>query len=204
MKKDSNSSPIQLLDRLKTDFLPEDPSRRQAYQDIVERLDNIYTVNRKAWNGLLYLCLIFAGLMLTAVFYLNVQIDAKTRSNEALEIRVKDLESADSLHTSFLGSGKTDTMMPYRIGPDGTPITYTDLLNGIDSLRLRIDELKRENSLSQIKLELIQSNYDIEIIQRKDMIYVKAPQIDSALMLLDTYRSKLTYDPKTDSWYVRK
>lgn len=84
----------------------------------------------------------------------------------------------------------------------------------ISSAHAKIDSLERLNKrtynkydIEKLKLELILKNYPITLRQDSTRIFLEAPKLDSAMMLLPYYRDKLTYDSITRTWsivYTRK
>lgn len=125
--------------------------------------------------------------------------------NRNLESRVSDMEWSDSLFHKFMKVSINDSTkrmtVTYRTR-NNELVTYFDLVNENDSLKNEINNLKSDNSKYKIKLSLTEKNYPIKYYEKDGWISVKAPEIDSALLLLPYYRNKINYNPKDDFWVV--
>lgn len=73
--------------------------------------------------------------------------------------------------------------------------TYMQLAHETDSLRSKLSE-------ARLKVELAERVYKIRYRDLGDRIRIEAPQLDSALLLLEYYRNKLEYDPKEKVWRI--
>ena len=72
----------------------------------------------------------------------------------------------------------------------------------IDSLNRKNMAYRNDYELAKLRLELILKNYPIELWQDSNMLYIKAPKLDSALMLLPYYRDNLKYDADKKTWNI--
>ncbi len=66
----------------------------------------------------------------------------------------------------------------------------------------QLDSLSLENLNMKQKLDLIHKKYHITFKETDKQITARAPQLDSALLLLPYYRNKLKYDAKKQSWII--
>lgn len=129
-------------------------------------------------------------LFCTTVLLIVSLYDADN-TNEVLQNKITSLERNDSIYSRLLES---DSIVSYRVR-NGEIVTYKQLAE--ENARLSSDY---ENC--KIKLALIEKNYPIKTVRRGDVISVESAKIDSALLLLDVYRDKVTYDSREKTWTV--
>lgn len=102
-------------------------------------------------------------------------------------------------------------LYPYKVSYEGghTKVSGPNYKHQMEEAKALIDSLNRKNmayrndyELAKLKLELILKNYPIELWQDSNMLYIKAPKLDSALMLLPYYRDNLKYDADKKTWNI--
>lgn len=127
------------------------------------------------------------GIVLVAIITLLLErVDVMEQRANSLDRAIAIYEHRDSLFVSFMELDST-SVITYRLH-EGRPITYR--------------ELSTENDSLSIRLRAILNQYPIDVVSIENGVYVKSPQIDSALMLLPIYRDKITYNPQEKCWYV--
>ena len=58
--------------------------------------------------------------------------------------------------------------------------------------------------MRDLYLDVIKEQYNIRVYERNNHIHVEADRVDSALMLLGTYRDKLKYDDPQKQWIISR
>ena len=56
----------------------------------------------------------------------------------------------------------------------------------------------------EFKLNYIKETYGIVVVENGNTYSLKADKVDSALLLLDTYRDKIKYDTKKKAWTIHR
>lgn len=56
----------------------------------------------------------------------------------------------------------------------------------------------------EFKLNYIKETYGIVVVENGNTYSLKADKVDSALLLLDTYRDKIKYDTKKKAWIIHR
>ncbi|WP_413998114.1 hypothetical protein ACMDB5_09975 [Flavobacterium sp. W1B] len=222
MKKTKKSEPIQNdfqivkknLELLKNE---ETENRAEVLNETAKKFDEIIKFFKGAKNlvfSLFTVCVILLILLiLSFVFndkinHLNTEIeDIKTDTIANQILGVRRVLLPDSTYT---------TTYDYRTR-NNKVISYNDLLKEIDSLRLtnekndsKISALESKLSTQNNKVKLAENYYDIRFwksikIKKKDTthyINIESKKIDSAFILLDTYRKKMFYNKDTKLWEI--
>ena len=126
--------------------------------------------------------------------------DIRNMRNDSLVraiLEIKEFDPSDSSMNSYT----------YLIR-NKKAVTYSMLMNERDSFeKLTIEKNKLIDSISSISssqsqnLDLIMKNYPITFKHLNGYTYAESKQIDSALMILNHFRSKLHYD-STKKWWT--
>ena len=154
----------------------------------IKQLKDVSSEHQKANRGINRLFYVIMFLFATAVTYIFMLQDR----NEALCISISNLEHRDSLLYELMGADSTKSLS-WRVHTDGRPITYKQLEHSVDSL-----------SEYKIFLELIKKNYPIKTKKVGNTYSISSEKIDSALMLLPTYRDMLYFDAKEKVWIITR
>lgn len=171
----------EIFEEIKTNISHESSANMKS---LIDEMDVELAKARKKslyYKNIVSLIIVLLFLSVASMLFL---IDRNT----ALDSRVQTLEYRDSLFSKVLKSD-TKSIVTYRI-KNGKPITYNQLANENDSIRIR--------------LNMVTSHYPISFIQKGSQYSIHAPQVDSAMMLLPVYRDMLKYDKKSNSWIVTR
>ena len=68
----------------------------------------------------------------------------------------------------------------------------------------KINDLEYQNSLNEIKLQSIESQYGIKVVGDKNLFHLEANRVDSALRLLPVFRDRVKYDSVKGQWSVTR
>ena len=94
----------------------------------------------------------------------------------------------DTIHTYYDESGKEITV----------PILLDDnlkLMNKIHDLEFKLDQY-------EMKLQSIEAQYGIKVVNDKNLYHLEGRKVDSALLLLPVFRDKMTYDSIKKQWTI--
>lgn len=141
-------------------------------------------------------------LALAGIMFMIDRNDALKSRIDALESRESILHSRDSLISILLGVDSAMTFT-YRIR-DSIPVTYPQLVNERDSIEAECVRLYNEKELYRIKMDLITRNYPIRVKEEGDYLVVHAEKLDSALMLLNSFRDRIHYDVEKGVWLIQR
>ena len=173
--------------------------------------------NKEAGFIMLFFLIIF---IVAGVFFFlmdkeneNLRNDNNVKSQiienyEQMNLTYKQLDSlrnqTDSLYRQILNI-KSDTAGTTYISyltRNGKIVSYHDLEVENKTLQRENNDLIDKLNLLEIKLDLVQKNYDVHFIEKENSVIIKAEQIDSALMLLPYYRDKLEYNQEKRTWII--
>lgn len=178
---------------------------RMDRDNILNNLESKLSELQKEKGGLSNLLYI---LMAVCIFGLGI-LYYSHRQNEVLESKIQYYQRVDSLYKTFMEPTADKGSIKYEINTDGTAKSYRQLSEEKDSLHQvlfnlqnRVYSLESDLYMSKIKLDLIEKNYPIKVVEDKNVIKVNALEIDSALMLLHRYRHKLQYDSIKKYWVI--
>lgn len=214
-KKDTSKIPdiYQVLrDNLISDKNISIADFKLRYEDDIKALDELFKLQKKEERGAGIFAILLISILLgaAAVLYFGY----KKLNNYEWKANMLDkimVESIDSLKDKGIDEVTYKTK-------DGKLVTYWELASEKDSIKQKLDSINSglninintlNNTIKEqsIGLDLIRRNYNIEIkknYKKNSVIYsVYAPHIDSALMLLPRYRSRLHYDKDNDRWYTK-
>lgn len=146
--------------------------------------------------------LILALLFLSVMFnFLQVDRTSALKSRiDFMESRDSLMKSRDSLLSKILGADSL-SFVTYKI-KNGVPVSYKQLLSENDSLLKKYYSTKNDGNRYKEQIELVLQNYPLSIKEEGNIMYVYAPKIDSALMLLPIYRDRISYNEKERAWLI--
>lgn len=115
------------------------------------------------------------------------------------------VEKYNTLVAGYNNLKNSNTTLKEKV--ENTTSKYNNLVDKYndnnDQLIILKDSIKIHNSI----INLIIKNYPIEysIKSRGNLktIIIKSPKLDSALMVYQFYKHKLTYSPKDSCWYIK-
>lgn len=156
---------------------------------------------RKADKGIrniIMLLIVLLGLGLFFILMMNDRVEILQQEVNDKRSTIRSLQWSDSLLNRFMNitydSTTQKTYIHYVMRGD-SGATYMQLAHETDSLRSKLSE-------ARLKVELAERVYKIRYRDLGDRIRIEAPQLDSALLLLEYYRNKLEYDPKEKVWRI--
>ena len=164
---------------------------------LISEIDKQAKMIAKERKGLYNLLLILiASLIFLASYALNQQDENHIQSE-----RISSLERIDSIYNTFMQPH--DGSISYRVDGEGNPVSYKKLMTESDSLQNRIWEIERKLYDCEFELKFIKDNYPIKVKRNGNTYTIDAAKIDSALMILDVYRDKISFDKENNCWIIK-
>ena len=115
----------------------------------------------------------------------------------------EDVTQKKEIITKYEESVRHDTVYKYR-DQNGNEITIPSLLEDNLNLMKKINDLEYQNSLNELKLQSIESQYGIKVVGDKNLFHLEANRVDSALRLLPVFRDRVKYDSVKGQWSVTR
>lgn len=113
----------------------------------------------------------------------------------------EDVTQKKEIITKYEESVKHDTVHTY-IDKDGKEITVPGLLDDNLKLMNKISDLEYKIDLYKMKLQDIEIQYGIKVVDDRNLFHIEAKKVDSALILLPVFRDKMTYDSIKSRWTI--
>ncbi len=174
---------------------------KERIDDLLDEVEAKVESWRKADKGIrniIMLLLVLLGLGVFYMYMMNDRVDILQQEVNDKRSTIRSLQWSDSLLNRFMNityDSATQKAYIHYVMRGDSGATYMQLAHETDSLR-------RELSGARAKVELAERMYRIRYRDLGDRIRIEAPQLDSALMLLKYYRSKLKYDPEEKVWII--
>ena len=174
---------------------------KERIEDLLSEVEAKVESWRKADKGIrniIMLLIVLLGLGFFFILMMNDRVDILQQEVNDKRSTIRSLQWSDSLLNRFMNitydSATQKTYIHYAMRGDSI-LTYKQLTLESDSLRRKLSE-------ANAKVELAENAYDIRYRDLGDKIRIEAPRLDSALLLLKYYRSKLEYDPQEKVWRI--
>lgn len=195
--KENNKNIYTSLEDLKkiiSEGVPEDTSKVNTLISEIEKQVKMSAKERKGLYNLLLI--LVASLIFIISFALNQRDE-----NQIQAERIISLERTDSIYNTFMQPHNGS--ISYRIDGEGNPVSYRDLMAQSDSLQNRIWDIERKLYDYEFELKFIKDTYPIAVRRKGNTYTIDAARIDSALMLLDIYRDKISFDKENNCWIIK-
>lgn len=114
-----------------------------------------------------------------------------------------DVSTKKEIIKQYENGGLTDTVHTY-VDSAGNEITVKSLLDDNMKLMQQLSHESYERRMKEVYLDVIREQYGIRVYESNSQIHVEAARVDSALMLLGTYRDKLKYDEQKHQWTISR
>ena len=146
----------------------------------------------RADNKFAFIAFTLSILFAIAFAYINDMYNDDLREDvsQKKEIITKYEQAVrhDTIHNYYDESGKEITV----------PILLDDnlkLMNKIHDLEFKLDQY-------EMKLQSIEAQYGIKVVNDKNLYHLEGRKVDSALLLLPVFRDKMTYDSIKKQWTI--
>lgn len=151
----------------------------------------------RKWESFLKWALVISSLVLLflVVYAIITGISADDLRN--------DVSTKKEIIKQYENGGLIDTVHTF-VDSAGNEITVQSLLDDNMKLMQQLSHESYERRMKEIYLDVIKEQYDIRVYESNSQIHVEAARVDSALMLLGTYRDKLKYDEQKHQWTISR
>lgn len=114
---------------------------------------------------------------------------------------LEDVTQKKEIITKYEQATRHDTIHTY-FDKDGKEITVPNLLDDNLKLMNKIHDLEFKLDLYEMKLQSIETQYGIKVVNDKNLYHLEGRKVDSALLLLPVFRDKMTYDSIKKQWTI--
>lgn len=165
-------------------------------EKVRKHTEEINTIIRKEESFLRWMLVISMLVLLFLVAYTIItDISADDLRN--------DVSTKKEIIKQYENGGLHDSVHTY-VDSDGNEITVSSLLDDNLKLMQQLNHERYERQMRDLYLDVIKEQYNIRVYERNNHIHVEADRVDSALMLLGTYRDKLKYDEPQKQWIISR
>ena len=183
--------------------LSQSDEKKEHIDNLQEESAKSITQKRKTEKEFYFATLLILVVLLFLIFFTfltskeneNLQYDNIEKTNI-----INKLQWTDSLFNQIMNvqydslENKNSRSVSYRIR-DGEIVKYDELVD-------ENDELRKERDILNLKLNLIQKNYNITFEESEKRIIIHAEKIDSALLLFPYYKDNLKYNSEEKTWTI--
>ena len=134
------------------------------------------------------LILLFVGTFAVITYMSNDDLRDDVTQKKKIITKYEKAVSHDTIHT--------------YIGEDGKEITVPSLLDDNLKLMNKIHDLEFKLDQYEMKLQSIEAQYGIKVVNDKNLYHLEGRKVDSALLLLPVFRDKMTYDSIKKQWTI--
>jgi len=164
---------------------------------------------RNFYKGIAVLVLFLVALVIFAFIYIwiqendinNIKDDNKIKTTIIDNLKINDSTFVNSYNDSLFVRKYSDSTT-YTTVKSRKTISYSEIYDLSDSIRKSYNEIKNQNSNLKIMLSLAKRNYNIKFRETPKTIFIDAPELDSAIMLLPFYRDRITHNKDKDTWTI--
>lgn len=115
----------------------------------------------------------------------------------------EDVTQKKELLTKFEEAVKQDSISVHT-DQDGNKLTVSGLLDDNLKLMNKISDLEFRVSLYEMQLDNLKARYGIKLIKENNSYYIEAKEVDSAMMLLHSFRDRISYDSVNHQWSITR
>ena len=159
---------------------------KQTYE-----LDIKLKKDKKADN---YLGIFLLALVSVFIAYVFISIMDNKDLRETITEKKEIIESYESIT-------KSDTTTSYK-DKNGQELTVPSLLQENLELMRKISDYEYKFFLYKEYLSLIETVYGIKVIDKNNIISLKAEKVDSALKVFSVHKDKLKFDSVKKQWII--
>ena len=113
----------------------------------------------------------------------------------------EDVSQKKEIITKYEQAVRHDTIHTYY-DESGKEITVPSLLDDNLKLMNKIHDLEFKLDQYEMKLQSIEAQYGIKVVNDKNLYHLEGRKVDSALLLLPVFRDKVTYDSIKKQWTI--
>ena len=189
MKTKNINDILKDLDALKKADVEDSVFREKAQHYISE----LNTIKRREERQEIMM-LIFTAVV---ILFISVYLGITYLSNENLQQNVAEKNKIIDKYENFVNPVSKEVHTVTYIDKNGKEVTIPQLLDENVKLLEKVSDL-------EFKLNYIKETYGIVVVENGNTYSLKADKVDSALLLLDTYRDKIKYDTKKKAWTIHR
>lgn len=189
MKTRNINEVLKDLDVLKNADVKDSVFREKTLHYISE----LNTIKRKDERHDNIMLVVAAMVLLFSIAYFCITYLSK----ENLQQNVAEKNEIIDKYENFLKPESKYVHTITYMDKNGKEVTIPQLLDENVKLLEKVSDL-------EFKLNFIRETYGIIVIENGNTYSLKADKVDSALMLLESYRDKIKYDTKKKAWTIHR
>lgn len=142
-----------------------------------------------------FMFMIILSLLFTVAFAIITHM-----SNDDLR---EDVTQKKEIINKFEQTVTNDTVYKYS-DQKGNELTIPSLLDDNIKLMNKISNLEADLEIRDIMIKDIEARYGIKVINENNTYRIEGGKADSAMMLLPSYKDRLSYDSVKHQWIITK
>lgn len=182
-----------ILKEIKEIISSDDLEKEDYKNEISSRISKIETIRKKENKYFLMFIVFLFTVVLFVSAYSLITYDSQNDLKQNVEEKSKIIDKYEKVVKNVSSPNNGLVYTDNR----GNVVTMNQLIDDNFELMQKIDDYK-------FKLDFIKEVYGIEIIKNKNSYGIKATKVDSALLLLNTYKDKLKFDPIKKQWIISR
>ncbi len=139
----------------------------------------------------------FISVLLSMLFVIGFAYITNMYNDDLRE----DVSQKKEIITKYEQAVRHDTIHTYY-DESGKEITVPSLLDDNLKLMNKIHDLEFKLDQYEMKLQSIEAQYGIKVVNDKNLYHLEGRKVDSALLLLPVFRDKVTYDSIKKQWTI--
>ena len=139
----------------------------------------------------------FISVLLSMLFVIGFAYITNMYNDDLRE----DVSQKKEIITKYEQAVRHDTIHTYY-DESGKEITVPSLLDDNLKLMNKIHDLEFKLDQYEMKLQSIEAQYGIKVVNDKNLYHLEGRKVDSALLLLPVFRDKMTYDSIKKQWTI--
>ena len=184
-------------------------AQKELIDDIIKDLDDRFKSEKKNLQTSNYTSiglLVMGALLAVSLFLAEQTSDLLYKDINEKRNVIERLKRTDSIFVEIMSpevDSTTGTSGYYYATINGKVVTYPMLKQKHDSLQKIVSDLEHKRHIDSLKLYLAKKRYNIIFNETKNSISIRAPHIDSAMLLLPIYRDRISYDEHKQLWNIK-
>ncbi len=184
----------EIIEDLRTAVNSDDQDIAVLREKTNEQLSNLDAILQKEESSINYVFIVAILIFL----FIGAFGVITSMSNDDLR---EDVTQKKEIITQYEKVVKNDTVFTHTY-IDGKELNISDLLDDNLKLMNKVGALEFKVSLYEGFFKTLENRYGIKVRKDKDLYYLETNKVDSAMLLLSTYRDKVSYDSLGRKWIV--
>lgn len=186
----------EIIEDLRTTVNSDDQDITVFRKKTNERLSDMEDILKKEESSINYVLIV----SILIILFIGAYSLITSMSNDDLR---EDVTSKKEIITQYEKVVMSDSAYSHTY-LDGKELTVSDLLDDNLELMNKVRNLDFKVSLYEDLFKTLDTRYGIKVRKDKNLYYLETNKVDSAMLLLSTYRDKISYDSIGRQWLVTR